>query len=644
MKLQNRLRSIIRLFPKPRPTRKTHTETIQLSLQRLEERQVLNAAGGDVLLFSTGGNETFPDQLEVQASDIVQYDGSNFALFFDGEDVGLGGQEGNIDALAMIGENQLLLSFYSEISIAGLGSVGPSDIVLFEADSLGENTSGTFSLFASAGELGLKPTDNIDALDLLDDGSLVISTLRDTTVSAGSNGGTITVRDQDLLQIIPDAFGNFSTGTRQLIFDGTNEGLDNSSENINGVSIEGLQIRLSTFGGNSIPQDGIGGSSEDVLTFSATQLGTETAGSFTTITFDGKDAAGFTFNLDALDYAVLNKPSTPPTAQDLDLETFEDQSLSIQLQGDDGDPDVQNALMYQIVDAPTYGDVSGFDPATGTLIYTPDANFHGEDQLTYFVQEVDARGNILTSEVAVVQITVTAVNDAPIVMLPAGPLTGKEDVPLQISGIRVGDVEADSHQQPVAVTLRVEHGILVWEGLQPGVQVIGHGTREMTLIGTITEINSLLAEGLLFRPDINFSGQAAIEVSIQDGLNPDLALSAVGRVEIDILSTREQATAFRDQVFELLERGELGRQSARRLLNAVKLNGHGRQVEKTIDKIERWEAKGRLDSDVAERLTSQLADLHQGAITGRFEKLDAVFSQIGKAKLLRGLARLRGGR
>lgn len=638
MKLHHRLQSIFRLFQEPRGNRKTQTECIQLSLQQMEQRQVLSVAGGEALLFSTGGNEEFPNAVQAEPADIVQYDGSEFAILFDGSDVGLDGA--NIDALAIVGDNQLLLSFSSDVNIAGLGNIGSGDVVLFQADSLGEDTAGTFSLFASGAELGLNPADNIDALDLLDDGSLVVSTLRNTTLSSGPDGGTFSANDEDLIQITPDEFGNFSTGTRQIFLDGSDVGLSFSNENIDGISINDLEIRLSTFRGNSVSTS-VAGSAEDVLTFTATQFGEETQGSYVGITFNGGDEAGFGFDLNAFDYANLSTPSTPPTAENLAVEVVEDQSLQIQLQGDDGDLDVENTLTFQIVDGPNFGGISGFDPETGTLTYTGAENFHGEDQFTYLVQEVDGNGVVLNSEVAVVQIHVTAVNDAPVVTLPQGPLTGNEDVPIQISGILVGDVEAESQQKPVAVTLRGENGIVSLEGSQAGVQIVGNGTNEITLTGSVSEINSLLAQGVMFRPDTNFSGQAGLEVSIEDDLNPDSSLSASGRVEIEILSTREQASAFRDQVFELLESGELGRRTARRLLNAVKFNGHGRQLDRTLNRIDRWAAKGRISSELAQQLTEQLEDLRDGATTGRFEKLDNVFSRIGKVKFPKSFARWR---
>ncbi len=101
-------------------------------------------------------------------------------------------------------ENQILLSFASATNIAGFGTVGPSDVILFQADSLGDDTSGTFSVFATAAALGLDgkgPAGSLDALDVLDDGSLVFSIAGDVSLSFG--GTNTFIRRADVVQYTP---------------------------------------------------------------------------------------------------------------------------------------------------------------------------------------------------------------------------------------------------------------------------------------------------------------------------------------------------------------------------------------------------------------------------------------------------------
>ncbi len=191
------------------PRRRSRRSVIEAEIERLEPRCLLSAAGGGaVMIFSAGtaGGDDLPDVGHVDASDLIQYDGNQFSLLFDGSDVGLSGAD--IDAVAIASENQILLSFASATDIAGLGTVDPSDVILFQADSLGDDTAGTFSLFVSAADLGLAsagPAGNIDALDILDDGSLVLSTAGNINLPAGPNGATVFVREADVVQYTPSA-------------------------------------------------------------------------------------------------------------------------------------------------------------------------------------------------------------------------------------------------------------------------------------------------------------------------------------------------------------------------------------------------------------------------------------------------------
>ncbi len=60
--------------------------------------------------------------------------------------------------------------------------------------------------------------------------------------------------------------------------------------------------------------------------------------------------------------------------------------------------------------------------ADGSFSYTPAANFNGSDSFTY-----RASDGTLTSNVATVTLTVTAVNDAPTVTVAAGGTCGADD-------------------------------------------------------------------------------------------------------------------------------------------------------------------------------------------------------------------------
>ena len=586
------------------------TNTISLGLMRLEDRRVLSASGGEVMLFSVNnGGANLPGLGAVEAADIVSYDGNQFELFFDASDVGL---TGDVDAFAMVGENQFMLSLLNPTEVPGLGTVDGRDIILFEATSLGDVTEGTFSWVLHGEQLGLPQLrpGNIDALELLDDGSLAFSLEGRSNLPTGPNGEVMQVEDTDVIRLTPDANGVFETGTMELLFDGSDALLQDNVEDIDALSINGSQWRLSTWGGffNGIS---VQGSAGDVFTFNAEQLGEETIGTYEAgLFFDGSVVTGLTSNIvDALDFATLRTPNAPPTAQDVSVELDEDGSVEVQLLGDDGDGDLDQTITYEIIDGPEFGSISNFDPATGTFTYTPNADFSGSDQLTYVVHEVDADGNILSSEPASVHLTVHAVNDAPIVHVEQSQFTGEEGQPVVIHGLSVDDLEAGFEGTLVVVTLQATDGTLsVAESTS--VLISGNDTWEVQITGTIADINQLLSEGVIFQPDAEFSGMTAVNVVMRDQLDTQGALTASGTVQVEITAVPDAPPmSFRDRILQLVDSGELKKGHANFLLTVVKHQGDHGLADNAIKKVEKWEMQGRIGSELADELIGGLTAL-----------------------------------
>ncbi|NBQ25977.1 MAG: tandem-95 repeat protein, partial [Verrucomicrobia bacterium] len=108
-----------------------------------------------------------------------------------------------------------------------------------------------------------------------------------------------------------------------------------------------------------------------------------------------------------------------PVAKSGSVQTQEDLAVSLELGAEDADGD---ALSYTLVDAPSKGILSG-DGAS--RVYTPNANFYGSDQFTFRVSD-----GVLSSSLAVVQISVMGVNDAPVAELVSA--SGPEDVPVSV--------------------------------------------------------------------------------------------------------------------------------------------------------------------------------------------------------------------
>ena len=121
-----------------------------------------------------------------------------------------------------------------------------------------------------------------------------------------------------------------------------------------------------------------------------------------------------------------------PTASDLSLTTNEDLAVPGQIAASDLDGDT---LAYAVSGLPTNGSVT-LNPATGSFIYTPNANYNGSD--SFVVTISDGNGGTTTSTVT---IGVTPVNDAP----TAGDLslTTNEDVAVP-GQIVASDLDGDT--------------------------------------------------------------------------------------------------------------------------------------------------------------------------------------------------------
>ncbi|MGH3071071.1 MAG: Ig-like domain-containing protein [Gaiellaceae bacterium] len=122
-----------------------------------------------------------------------------------------------------------------------------------------------------------------------------------------------------------------------------------------------------------------------------------------------------------------------PVATDASVETDEDVPLTIGLAATDVDGDTP--LAFQVDSGPAHGAY-----ADGT--YTPEANYHGPDTISFTVD--DGHGGTDTGTVA---IAVRPVNDAPVAEDQA--VTTGEDVPVAIV-LRASDVDGDALELSVA--------------------------------------------------------------------------------------------------------------------------------------------------------------------------------------------------
>ena len=104
-----------------------------------------------------------------------------------------------------------------------------------------------------------------------------------------------------------------------------------------------------------------------------------------------------------------------PVALAQSVQTGEDTAILISLTGDDADPEVAQTLTFAIVTPPTKGTLSGFNPATGQVTYTPNLKYNGSDSFTFTVTDDGLAGATanLTSAPGTVSLTVSNTNNAP---------------------------------------------------------------------------------------------------------------------------------------------------------------------------------------------------------------------------------------
>jgi VCBS repeat-containing protein len=218
------------------------------------------------------------------------------------------------------------------------------------------------------------------------------------------------------------------------------------------------------------------------------------AGSDTfTFTVTDDDQAGAPPNLTSASETVtinVTLGNRSPVAHPQSVTTPEDLAKVITLTGDDGNPEVVQGLTFAIVSGPTAGTLTGFDPATGLVTYTPHPDFNGSDSFTFTVTDDDQAGDPanLTSQPATVSIVVTPVNKAPVAD-PQAVTTAEGTAQLIFLTGEDGDPEVDQ-----ALTFTVT---------------------KPPQFGTLGPINQTTG-AVTYTPNANFNGQDSFEFTVTD--------------------------------------------------------------------------------------------------------------------------------
>jgi hypothetical protein len=211
--------------------------------------------------------------------------------------------------------------------------------------------------------------------------------------------------------------------------------------------------------------------------------------------FNGTDAFGYTVSDGALSASAtvtvaVSAVNQPPVATADATTTAEDTPVSVDVLGNDGDPDL-DPLTVVSVGTPAHG--TAVLEVDRTVTYTPGPNFHGTDGFLYVIRDP---GGLTAS--ATVTVTVTPVNDAPVAS-PDSAAT-PESTPVTV-GVLANDQDVDG--DPLQVT---------------AVGTPGHGTAVLEPDQTVT-----------YTPAPGFNGTDAFGYTVSDG-----ALSASATVTVAV--------------------------------------------------------------------------------------------------------------
>ena len=225
--------------------------------------------------------------------------------------------------------------------------------------------------------------------------------------------------------------------------------------------------------------------------------------------------------LTALVVPVATLALSPPTASPGSDTTLEDAAKILTLSGTDLDGDT---LSFAIGTNPTFGQLGSIaftecigpipSTCTATVTYTPDPDTNGADSFTFTVFD-----GVDTSSPATFDVTVTAVNDAPVLANSALSITVLEDagapsgaVGSLVSAFTGAITDVDGGSKGIAIVASSETNGTWYYSTNSG--------GAWTLVGTVSGAQSLLladstATRLYFRPVDNYNGTSTSALTIR---------------------------------------------------------------------------------------------------------------------------------
>ena len=194
-----------------------------------------------------------------------------------------------------------------------------------------------------------------------------------------------------------------------------------------------------------------------------------------------------------------------PRLGDDTAETLEDQPVTVDVLANDTDVDGLPVPGTVQVMVPPANGATAVDPATGAITYTPSPNYNGADAFTYQVTDNGLPRPELSSS-ATVEISITAVNDAPDTR-PSSAVTD-EDNAVTIN-VLANDTDIDGNLVPGSVSV---------------VTLPGHGSAGVNpATGIITYV-----------PNRDYYGEDSFAYTVMDDGAPEPALTAQESVAVTV--------------------------------------------------------------------------------------------------------------
>ncbi|MBM7557587.1 tandem-95 repeat protein [Halanaerobacter jeridensis] len=381
----------------------TATAEVEVTINPINDTPVLTAIGnksvdeGELLEFIVSASDIDGDDLSYSAKgDVVdKFDSSTqtFSWTPSSEDAG------NYSLTIDVSDGNLSDSETITISV---GDVNRYPIAVTDIISVEEDKSVTIDLLANdsdpdGDDISLTQVNNASNGTVIDNGDGTATYTPDADF-AGTDSFSYTISDSLIT----------ATGTVELTITAVNDApVLAPIENKSLKEGELLEFMVSA---NDIDGDDLSYSAKgDLVDKFDSNSGVfrwnpdyDSAGQYSLII---KVSDGVLDDSQSIEINVANENRSPTAVNDAGT-TAEDNNLTIDLISNDSDPDGDKLTVIQVSDGTNGTTTNNGD---GTVTYIPDQNYNGTDNFSYDISD----GNGSTAA-AVVDITVTAVNDAPV--------------------------------------------------------------------------------------------------------------------------------------------------------------------------------------------------------------------------------------